>query len=139
MQTRSAPGGGARCTSRWSGTTRCASSSCCSTTARIPGSPTTARAGAGKDSPRHAAIWRARHETAKLLIARGAPLEQRNGHRETPLSYSVRAALQSEWTRERNAETVEALLTAGADPREVGLPTGWPALDTLIERHLPGR
>ncbi len=100
---------------------------------------TTSRAGARKDSPLHAAIWRARHETAKLLIARGAPLEQRNGHRETPLSYAVRAALQSEWTRERSAETVEALLAAGADAREVGLPTGWPALDTLIERHLPGR
>jgi ankyrin repeat protein len=100
---------------------------------------TTSRAGARKDSPLHAAIWRARHETAKLLIARGAPLEHRNGHRETPLSYAVRAALQSEWTRERSAETVEALLAAGANAREVGLPTGWPALDTLIERHLPGR
>ena len=100
---------------------------------------TTSRAGARKDSPLHAAIWRARHETAKLLIARGAPLEQRNGHGETPLSYAVRAALQSEWTRERSAETVEALLAAGADAREVGLPTGWPALDTLIESHLPGR
>ena len=100
---------------------------------------TTSRAGAQKDSPLHAAIWRARHETAKLLIARGAPLEQRNGRRETPLSYAVRAALHSEWTRDRSAETVEALLAAGADAREVKLPTGWPVLDTLIEKHLPGR
>ena len=107
--------------------------------ASVEPEPERTRAGARKDSPLHAAIWRARHETAKLLIARGAPLEQRNGHRETPLSYAVRAALQSEWTRERSAETVEALLAAGADAREVGLPTGWPPLDTLIERHLPGR
>jgi len=66
-------------------------------------------------------------------------LEQRNGRRETPLSYAVRAALHSEWTRDRSAETVEALLAAGADAREVKLPTGWPVLDTLIEKHLPGR
>ena len=63
----------------------------------------------------------------------------RNDRRETPLSYAVRAALYSEWTRDRSAETVEALLAAGADAREVKLPTGWPVLDTLIEKHLPGR
>jgi hypothetical protein len=64
-------------------------------------------------------------------------LEQRNGRRETPLSYAVRATLHSEWIRDRSVETVEALLAAGADAREVRLPTGWPVLDTLIEKRLP--
>jgi len=96
---------------------------------------TTSRAGSLRDTPLHAAIWRARHETAKLLIARGAPLETLNGRGETPLAYAVRATLHSEWTRERSTEIVEALLAAGADPSTVKLPTGWQPLDALFSER----
>jgi len=93
---------------------------------------TTNRAGARDDTPLHAAIWRGRHATAKLLIARGAPLELHNGNGETPLAYAVRTMLHSEWIRERTTETIEALLAAGADRSVLATPTGWAPLDALL-------
>jgi ankyrin repeat protein len=89
------------------------------------------------DTPLHAAIWRGRHEAAKLLIARGAPLEAVNGRGETPLTYALRAKLESHWTGVRTTETVETLLAAGADASVLTQPTGWDALDALL-RSRPG-
>jgi ankyrin repeat protein len=83
-------------------------------------------------TPLHAAIWRGRHETAKLLVARGAPLEAHNGRGETPLAYAVRAKLESHWPGARTTESVEALLAAGADTSVLAQPTGWDALDALL-------
>jgi ankyrin repeat protein len=97
---------------------------------------TTSRAGAYNDTPLHAAIMRARHETALLLIARGAPLEPRNGEGDTPLAYAVRALVHFEWWiphRDRT-DIVAALLAAGADRRVVTLPTGAAPLDALLTR-----
>ena len=92
----------------------------------------TCRAGARRDTALHAAIWRGRDETAKLLITRGAPLDALNGHGEAPLAYAVRACLGSEWIRTRSTGTVEALLAAGADASALKLPTGWAPLDALL-------
>jgi len=92
------------------------------------------RPGMHDDTALHAALWRARHDTAKLLIARGAPLEATNARGQTPLAYAVRACFDSEWSRARSTETIEALLAAGADVRAVAgaLPTGWAPLDALL-------
>jgi ankyrin repeat protein len=95
---------------------------------------TTCRAGAHRDTALHAAIWRGRHDTAKLLVARGAPLEAKNGDGETPLAYAARAALMP-WVSNPSTETAEALLAAGADPSSVKLPTGWDAFDALLTRR----
>ncbi len=92
----------------------------------------TSRWSSRDDTALHAAIWRGRHETAKLLIARGASLEVENGRHETPLAWAVRAQLHSEWIRERSTETIEALLAAGADASVLKRPTGWDALDALL-------
>jgi ankyrin repeat protein len=96
----------------------------------------TNRAGSRNDTPLHAAIFRARHETALLLIARGAPLELRNGHGETPLAYAVHSLLRSEWWMEQRDRTdiIEALLAAGADRSVVTRPTGSASLDALLTR-----
>ena len=93
----------------------------------------TSTCGAKDDTPLHAAIWRGRHEVVKLLIARGVPVEAKNGHGQTPLVYAVKAALTSEWFPNRStAEDVAALIAAGADKSLVTLPTGWPELDALF-------
>jgi ankyrin repeat protein len=103
-------------------------------------SPPTSRAGARADTPLHAAIWRGRTETVKLLVARGAPLEAQNGKGETPLAYAVRAVLGSEWTYDAkkraqgalDLDVVKALLAAGADRARVALPAGYGPLDALF-------
>lgn len=94
---------------------------------------TTSACGARSDTPLHSAIWRGRHEVVKLLVERGAPLEQRNGHGMTPLAWAAMAALRSEWFPNRSTtEDVATLLAAGADKSVVLLPTGWPELDALF-------
>jgi len=95
----------------------------------------TKRAGASRDTALHAAIWRGRHETARLLIARRAPLEVTNDSKETPLAYAVRAVVESEWTRERSAETVKALIAAGARVEAVKrFPSGFEEVDAELRR-----
>jgi ankyrin repeat protein len=96
----------------------------------------TGGADARDDTALHVAIWRGRNEIAKLLLARGAPLDVTNGRGETPLALAARAALHSDWTRARTPEMVEALLAAGADVRAVkSFPLGNDALDELLRRH----
>src|SRR5216683_994253 len=96
----------------------------------------TRRAGAPNDTALHGAIWRSRHETAKLLVERGAPLEVTNDRGETPLSYAVRALVQSEWPAQRSPETVAMLLDAGARVESVTLfPSGVEEVDELLRRH----
>ena len=96
----------------------------------------TRRAGAPNDTALHSAIWRSRHDTAKLLVERGAPLEATNDRGETPLSYAVRAPVQSEWPAQRSVETVAVLLDAGARVESVTLfPSGIEEVDELLRRH----
>jgi Ankyrin repeats (many copies) len=96
----------------------------------------TGGADARDDTALHVAIWRGRNEIARLLLARGAPLEVTNGRGETPLALAARAALGSDWTLARTPEMVEALLEAGADVHAVkSFPLGNEALDELLRRH----
>jgi hypothetical protein len=93
-------------------------------------------AGAPNDTALHGAVWRSRHETAKLLVERGAPLEATNDRGETPLGYAVRALVQSEWSAQRSNETVAMLLEAGARVESVTLfPSGLEEVDALLRRH----
>ncbi|HYR46737.1 MAG TPA: ankyrin repeat domain-containing protein, partial [Thermoanaerobaculia bacterium] len=50
----------------------------------------------------HVAAWLARHDTVRLLVERGAPVNARNGKRQTPLALAVRACVGSYWTRRRS-------------------------------------
>jgi ankyrin repeat protein len=84
-------------------------------------------------TPLHVAAWRAWHETLKLLLERGASVAARDGKGRTPLMLAVRACVDSYWTNRRSPESVEALLRAGASPGDVTLPTGYEAVDTLLE------
>jgi ankyrin repeat protein len=81
----------------------------------------------------HVAAWRAQHETVKLLIDRGAPVDARNGRGETPLMLAVRACVDSYWTYKRSPASVEALLGAGASIEGVRFPSGYSDVDRLLE------
>jgi hypothetical protein len=81
----------------------------------------------------HVAAWRARHETVKFLIDRGAPVDVPDGQGQTPLMLAVRACVDSYWKEWRSPESVAALLAAGASvPDSLTLPTTYGAIDALL-------
>ena len=81
----------------------------------------------------HVAAWRGRHSTVKLLIARGAPVNVRDGEGNTPLALAVKACVDSYWSERRSPESVQVLLDAGAAAREIPLPSGYREIDVLLE------
>jgi ankyrin repeat protein len=83
----------------------------------------------------HVAAWRARHETVKLLIEHGAPVDARDGKGRTPLALAVRACVDSYWTERRSPESVEALLHAGASVSGVAVPSGYAEVDELLRQY----
>ena len=80
----------------------------------------------------HVAAWRASHDTVKLLIERGAPVDIADGHGCTPLVLAVRACVDSYWSWRRSPESVAALLAAGASTSDVPFPCGYDEVDELI-------
>ena len=83
----------------------------------------------------HVASWKARHDTVRLLIDRGAAIEARDGMGRTPLLLAVKACVDSYWTYRRAADSVAALLSAGASVRGVPYPSGFSEVDALLESH----
>jgi ankyrin repeat protein len=82
----------------------------------------------------HVAAWRARHETVRVLIERGAPVDARDGKGRTALVLAVRACVDSFWTNRRSPESVAALLDAGASTAGVPYPSGYAEVDELLKR-----
>jgi ankyrin repeat protein len=80
----------------------------------------------------HVAAWRARHDTVKFLIDRGAPIDAKDGHGRTALALAVKACVDSYWTSRRSPESVAALLEAGASVEGVSYPSGYLDVDTLL-------
>jgi ankyrin repeat protein len=78
------------------------------------------------------AAWRARHETVKLLIERGAAIDQADANGRTPLALAVRATVDSYWSDRRSPESVRALLAAGASTAGVVVPCGYADVDGLL-------
>jgi hypothetical protein len=81
----------------------------------------------------HVAAWRARHETVRLLIERGATVEIADGGGRTPLILAVKACVDSYWAERRSPDSVKMLLDAGATPNGIPLPTGYAEIDSLLE------
>lgn len=84
----------------------------------------------------HVAAWLARHDVVELLIARGADVNARvtYGDQEiTALQLAVLATTDSFWTGRRSAQSVRALLAAGADRAGVRVPCGYEEVDRLLE------
>jgi ankyrin repeat protein len=83
----------------------------------------------------HVAAWRAQHQTVKLLIQRGAPIDVVDGRGRSALSLAVRACVDSYWAYRRSPESVEALLRAGASMNGVAFPSGYAEIDQLLSSH----
>jgi ankyrin repeat protein len=83
----------------------------------------------------HVAAWRMRHDTVRLLIDRGAPVDAVDADGRTPLMLAVRACVDSYWAARRAPDSVDALLRAGASVRGVPHPSGYDAVDDLLSRH----
>jgi ankyrin repeat protein len=90
---------------------------------------------ARESTPLHSAAWRARHDTVRLLIDRGAAVNARDGGGRTALMLAVRACVDSYWTARRSPESVEALLRAGASPGDIPRPSGYAEVDELLRQH----
>jgi ankyrin repeat protein len=81
----------------------------------------------------HVAAWRARHDTVRLLVARGAAVDAKDGRGRTPLALAVRACVDSYWSDRRSPESVRALLGAGASTAGIPFPSGYQEVDDLVQ------
>lgn len=84
----------------------------------------------------HVAAWRAWPEVVKELIARGTPVDARDGRGRTALQLAIKACVDSFWTERRSPESVAALLRAGASVDGVEFPSGYAEVDALLRRHV---
>ncbi|ASU33299.1 ankyrin repeat domain-containing protein [Mucilaginibacter xinganensis] len=85
--------------------------------------------------PIHIAAWRARHDVVKLLIERGSPVDLPDSNGQTPLALAIKACVDSYWTDTRSPASVASLLNAGASATAIPFPTGYAAIDELLEKH----
>jgi ankyrin repeat protein len=90
---------------------------------------------ANESTALHVAAWRARPDVVKELIARGAPVNARDGQGRTALQLAVKACVDSYWTELRSPESVRALLEAGASTEGIELPSGYDEIDKLLQHR----
>lgn len=83
----------------------------------------------------HVAAWQLRADLVQLLLERGAPVNARDGKGRTALMLAVKACVDSYWQHRRTPEPARLLLTAGASREGVPIPTGYPALDDLLNHE----
>ena len=86
----------------------------------------------------HVAAWRAHPAIVRFLIAEGASVNRPDGRGRTPLALAVLACVESYWTERRSAESVRALLDAGANLEGVRYPSGYAEVDEVLRAHGAG-
>jgi len=85
----------------------------------------------------HAAAWRIREETTRLLLGRGAPVNAKDARGRTALTLAIRACIDSYWTERRSPESVAMLLKAGATLSPNDYPSGYKEVDDLLLQYPP--
>jgi ankyrin repeat protein len=83
----------------------------------------------------HVAAWRAWPSVVKELIRRGTPVNALDAKGRTALALAVKACVDSFWTDRRSAESVEALLRAGASVEGIQIPSGYDEIDQLLRQR----
>ncbi|HXD79889.1 MAG TPA: hypothetical protein VN616_18865 [Puia sp.] len=81
----------------------------------------------------HIASWLSHPNLVGLLLARGAKADVPDVKGRTPLALAVKACVDSYWMRRRNPDSVRLLLEAGASAKGIPLPTGYAAVDELLQ------
>ncbi len=81
----------------------------------------------------HNAAWRLREVALRVLLAAGAEVNARDARGRTPLQMTVRACTTSYWSYRRSPGIAAALLAAGASREGITTPTGYAALDALLD------
>ena len=81
----------------------------------------------------HWAANRGQRAAVELLLAHGAPMEQRSMYDGTVLGTAIWSAINE--PRGDQVGAIAALLAAGADVAAVEYPTGDAAIDTLLAPH----
>lgn len=80
----------------------------------------------------HYAASRGQLATLRLLLDHGADLETRNMYGGTALGQAIWSAVNQ--PRPGQLEAIRELLLAGADVRQVGIPTGHAQVDGLLQQ-----
>jgi ankyrin repeat protein len=83
----------------------------------------------------HVAAWRGWPETARLLIARGTPVDAKDGKGRTALQLAVKACADSYWKRRRTPEWIAVLVEAGASLEGIDMPTGYVEGDEVLRER----
>jgi ankyrin repeat protein len=83
----------------------------------------------------HVAGWRMQPAVVRLLLERGACVDQADANGNTPLMLVVKACTDSFWIGRRSADPVAALLEAGASTAGVPFPSGYEEADKVFERY----
>jgi ankyrin repeat protein len=85
----------------------------------------------------HVAAWRAHHSVVGTLLAAGTAVDARDAKGRTALQLAVKACTDSYWKYRRKADSVAALLAAGASRDGIDWPTGYDAIDALLDPDRP--
>ena len=81
----------------------------------------------------HVAAWRMSNDTLDVLIRKDADVNAKNKKGDTPLMLAVKACVDAYWSGRRSPRAVKALLAAGAKKDGVSIPSGYAAVDELLE------
>jgi len=85
--------------------------------------------------PIHIAAWRAWPEAQKVLLERGARIDEPDANGRTPLMLAIRACTQSYWAGRCSLQAIRDLIAAGASTAAISLPTGHAEIDAILNGH----